>query len=190
MVLCALVGLFFATQTVPSSSTYELPNGPVVTMPFPKPALKSQAWDEQVAEFGSRVHGAFGVPRKTAMEFAGWILEASQRQQIPAELVASLVFTESSFRKEAHSIAGAVGPAQVKPKYWSEFCGFPNLYDPEQNIYCGAQILAHLQELCGAMECALSIYNVGINSERDQAGERYVAKIDRHLSQLERASIP
>lgn len=157
----------------------------VVSMPFPKPALPSQSWQERVDGFGLRVHKGLGVPYAKATEFAHWILEAAERQQLAPELVASLVFTESSFRKVAYSAAGAVGPTQIKPQYWAEFCGVDDLHDPEQNIYCGAQILAHLQDRCGGLQCALAHYNLGVNWRSNQeAGLRYLSKIDRHLAKL------
>lgn len=168
----------FGYTGYPSSSA-------VVSMPIPKPALPSQSWQERVDSFGLRVHKGLGVPHAKATEFAHWILEAAERQQLAPELVASLVFTESSFRKVAYSAAGAVGPTQIKPHYWAEFCGVDNLHDPEQNIYCGAQILAHLKDRCGGQACALAAYNIGVNSTRKQAGLRYVSKIDRHRAKIE-----
>ena len=176
--VAVLSGFTYTSYPYPSSDA-------VITVPLPKPALPSQSWRERTAEFGRRVHEALGVRHKTAMEFSGWILEAADRQRLAPELVASLVFTESSFRKVAFSSVGAVGPAQIRPHYWSDFCGVSDLHDPEQNIYCGAQILAYLQERCGGLECALAHYNVGVNSRRSQAGLRYVSKIDRHRSKLE-----
>ena len=160
-------------------------SGAVVSVAFPKPALPSQSWQERVEAFGLRVHKGLGVPHARATEFAHWILEAAERQQLAPELVASLVFTESSFRKVAYSAAGAVGPTQIKPHYWAEFCGVDNLHDPEQNIYCGAQILAHLKDRCGGHACALAHYNTGVNSTRRQAGLRYVSKIHRHRAKIE-----
>ncbi len=141
-------------------------------------------WNTEVDAFGHKVSQAFGVQRHTATEFAGWILEASQRQGLDPELIASLVVTESSFRKNVTSHAGAIGPAQVRPEYWSGFCGSSNLTDPEENIYCGAQVLSHLMERCGDDTCALQAYNVGINSTRVQAGRRYVSKVDRYRDRL------
>lgn len=141
-------------------------------------------WIDEVDAFGHKVSQAFGVQRHTATEFAGWILEASQRQGLEPELIASLVLTESSFRKNVTSHVGAIGPAQVRPEYWSSFCGSSNLTDPEENIYCGAQVLSHLMERCGDDTCALQAYNVGINSTRVQAGRRYVSKVDRYRDRL------
>ncbi|MCZ6619284.1 MAG: lytic transglycosylase domain-containing protein [Gammaproteobacteria bacterium] len=156
----------------------------VVAFAIPAAEETTVPWDMEVAAFGSKVSQAFGVRRSTATEFAGWILEASERQNLEPELLASLVLTESSFRKTARSSVGAVGPAQVRPDYWSRFCGSSDLLDPAENIYCGAQVLSHLQERCGGVSCALEAYNVGIHSSRDKAARRYVAKVDRHRDQL------
>jgi soluble lytic murein transglycosylase-like protein len=158
--------------------------------PFAVPAAISTqaAWNEEVSGFAKRLHRALGIPRSTATEFSGWILEASKRQGLSPELLASVVFIESSFRKNVTSDMGAIGPAQVKP-YWSPFCGSANLSDPAENIYCGAQILAHYRDLCGDEQCALSAYNVGMKNQRDDAyyqelGLRYAKSIDRHVSRL------
>ncbi|MEM7099467.1 MAG: lytic transglycosylase domain-containing protein [Pseudomonadota bacterium] len=140
----------------------------------------------EVAHFGNKVSSAFGVRNEVAYEFADWILEASERQDIAPELLASLVVTESSFRKSARSSVGAVGPAQVRPEFWGKFCGAADLTDPEQNIYCGAQVLSHLLERCeGDQVCALAAYNVGPYANRQAAAQRYVNKIDHYLSTLE-----
>lgn len=141
-------------------------------------------WQSEVNAFGHKVSRAFGVRPSTANEFASWILEAAQRQHLEPELLASLVHTESTFRKEALSSVGAVGPAQVRPNFWSRFCGSSNLHDPAENIYCGAQVLSYLRDRCGDDTCALKAYNVGPYSEQIQAARRYVAKIDWARSQL------
>ena len=63
--------------------------------------------------------------------------------------------------------------------------GTDDLGDPEENIYCGAQILAYYVERCGAEACALSAYNVGPYSDKRQdAGQRYVAKVARWRDRL------
>jgi membrane-bound lytic murein transglycosylase MltF len=151
---------------------------------LPAPEQTHMPWNSEVDAFGHKVARAFGVQRSTATEFAGWILEASERQELEPELLASLVLTESSFRKDARSHVGAIGPAQVRPEYWSGFCGIANLQDPAENIYCGAQVLSHLKERCGDEGCALEAYNIGIYGQREKAARRYVSKIDRYRDQL------
>lgn len=144
----------------------------------------------EVAHFGNRVSDAFGIRGEVATEFADWILEASERQMLPPELLASLVITESSFRKTARSHVGAIGPTQVRPEYWGDFCGQPDLHDPEQNVYCGAQVLSHMLERCeGDRVCALAAYNVGPHAQREKAANRYVKKIDSYLSTLEKRAL-
>ncbi len=154
----------------------------------PAPIATQAPWSDEVNQFAKRLHKALGVPRATALEFSGWILEAAKRQALSPELLASVVFTESSFRKNVTSEMGAIGPAQVKP-YWAMFCGSKNLADPAENIYCGAQILAHYRDLCGSEQCALSAYNVGPKNRQDdgyyqEVGLRYARTIDRHVSRF------
>jgi soluble lytic murein transglycosylase-like protein len=155
-------------------------------MPFAKPQLGQYAYNVEVARLGARISAAFGINRVKAEEFSYWLIEASERQRISVDVLASLVLTESSFRKNVRSPVGAVGPAQVRPDYWAAFCGQDHLNDPEQNVYCGAQVLGHLLERCdGDLACALGSYNVGPNARKGRAAARYVAKIDLHLERLE-----
>lgn len=147
-----------------------------------------QPWPEEVGSFARRLEDAFGIDERRADTFAGWILEASARQQVPPELIAGLIHTESSFRMRARSWAGAVGPTQVKPNFWQDFCGGRDLTDPEHNVYCGAQVLVHYMQQCGEFDCALRLYNVGPGNMRkpamQRASHRYLAKVEGHRSRL------
>ena len=148
-------------------------------------SLSRQSFEQEVSPLANQISTAFGIDQEEAMEFGGWILEASDRQNLPTELLASLIFTESSFRKHVSSSVGAIGPAQVRPDLWSDFCGGADLYDPEQNIYCGAQVLRHFYERCeDNFDCALSAYNVGLNGTNKFAANRYLRKVDLHIRQL------
>ena len=148
-------------------------------------SLSRQSFEQEVSPLANQISVAFGINQEKAMEFGGWILEASDRQNLPTELLASLIFTESSFRKHVSSSVGAIGPAQVRPDLWSDFCGGADLYDPEQNIYCGAQVLRHFYERCeDNFDCALSAYNVGLNGTNKFAANRYLRKVDLHIRQL------
>ena len=148
-----------------------------------KPALDARAaWIDENAEFASWLESAFGLSRPVANEYARWILEASTRQDLDPNLLAGLVHAESTFSTSARSHVGALGPTQVRPEYWAQFCGHPNLRDPEQNILCGAQILAHLRDRCGDETCAVKAYNVGLGSTGGAAAQRYLRKIDRRRS--------
>ncbi|MDP6471111.1 MAG: lytic transglycosylase domain-containing protein [Pseudomonadales bacterium] len=182
------LGALLAFAFVGVSMGPELTGKGLQNISFAKPALASgPRWEERVADFGNRMTRAWGVRPETAHEFSAWILEASTRQKLEPELIASLILTESHFRKNVRSYYGAVGPAQVRPEYWSDFCGVADLTDPEQNVYCGAQILAYYRERCGAERCALSAYNTGLKGMRGvhrQAGLRYVSKVGDQLAKF------
>ena len=157
------------------------------------PQAESRAtWAEERGTFAKHLAQGFHLEPSVADEFAGWILEVSTRQALAPELLASLIMTESSFRKNIRSAMGAVGPGQVRPDLWSAWCG-ANLADPEQNVDCAARILAHYVEVCArtapdAEACALRAYNVGYRNRNNRyfvaAADRYVAKIQRYLAEL------
>lgn len=136
----------------------------------------------EVEAFAERLEQVFGLETDRALTFSDWILEASWRYQLEPEVIASLIHTESSFRKRVRSWAGAIGPAQVMPQIWRDFCGGFDLRDPEQNVYCGAKVLAFYRAECGDLDCALRLYNVGPGNLRlaryQLAGQRYVARIE------------
>lgn len=177
---CAFVIAFMLGALAPAKGHFSS------SMALPEWNDQVQPWEREVEVFAARVSAGFGVRHDVALEFSPWILEASSRQQLSPELLAGLVLTESSFRKNVTSPVGAIGPAQVRPDYWSQFCGTADLGDPEENIYCGAQILAHYVERCGAEACALIAYNVGpYDVKRQAAGQRYVAKVAQWRKTLE-----
>lgn len=203
-----LVGAFvvIALMDVPVTNSGQLPvaggpastasqsaatsHGPTRSLHLALPELPSSTHMEQAEALAIKLVAGFGVKLPVALEFSDWILEASARQRMEPELIASLVFAESSFRKYAQSHVGAVGPAQVRPHYWGAFCGNADLNDPEENIYCGTQVLGYLLERCeGDQRCALSAYNIGMNSKRFAAGLRYIDKIDRHMQTLKTVSL-
>ena len=191
LVLCASALAVFARGD--ADSRHRAP------LAIPAATATKPHWDEERGVFAARLVRGYGLERAVADEFAGWILEASARQGLAPELIASLVVAESSFRKHARSAMGATGPAQVRADLWSGFCG-GFLDDPEQNLYCGAQILAHYQGICGmeaatdqeAAACALRSYNVGYGNRQNTyflaAAARYEAKIARFLRLLEEVS--
>ena len=159
------------------SEPLQLPN--IMTMPTNE-ALVNQ--------LSKRLVKGFGVKQEVASEFSGWILEASERQKLHPDIIASLLITESSFRKNVISHAGAVGPAQVIPKYWAKYCGSSEalLSDPEANVHCGAMVLAYFKDRClGSLQCALRAYNVGLHNQRlYEAAQRYLSKIKKYLASL------
>ena len=191
MILIAAVGAP-ASLGMSALVATQVEAGRHVEREFALPGLVSRGtWSEDVEAFSVRLEDGFGLHPGKADAFAGWILEASTRQDVPPEMLASLIYTESTFRTRARSWSGAIGPAQVKPQFWTRFCGGADLADPEHNIYCGAQILAHYAEQCGNLDCAFRLYNVGPSNLRDpyyeERSEVYLAKIESSRARLEEA---
>ena len=170
----------------------------IVALAIPA-APATSTWDEQRGAFAARLQRGFGLRATDADDFADWILEASARQNLEPDLLATVVMVESSFRRQARSVVGAIGPAQVRPHLWAEVCG-GDLHDPETNVYCGALVLRHYWDMCATVggeaessveACALSSYNVGYDNRNnlDYAGavRRYLGKIRRFGEPLRRS---
>ncbi len=191
--LGALVALAVTTQLISTVvASVDTASRQSIAVAVPERAATA-TWAEERGALATRLVRGYGLDAPVAKEFAGWILEASIRQRLTPELLSSLVMTESSFRKYARSSVGAIGPAQIRAEMWHTFCG-ADLKDPEQNVYCGAQILAHLQDVCAnnaandAEGCALRAYNLGYSNRNNahfaDAAERYLTKISRYLDPL------
>ncbi len=149
------------------------------TMPE-DPAVKKNP----IAEIETTLKTSFGLNETRAAKFARWVHEAHEKTGVPVGYMVALVATESSFRYQVVSHAGAIGPAQVIPKFWQEWCD-ADLTDPQQNILCGAKVLAHYRTRCVDWSCAFKKYNVGPTGYRQAqyigAMKRYMTKIDRNL---------
>jgi soluble lytic murein transglycosylase-like protein len=125
---------------------------------IPLPDNTYEYWEDGVSSFEVFLSFAY---HDRAGEFAPWILEAAYLYEMDEYLLARLVFAESSFRKKVRSRSGAIGPAQIKPKYWAKFCGSYDLNVPRENILCAAQILAYLEDWLGDLRKAVKYYNAG-----------------------------
>ena len=157
-------------------------------------ALEGGSWLEELQAYQERaflsqlLQSRFRVNANRASNFAVWIQHASNQTGVPIEIMAALIATESSFRYKARSHAGAIGPAQVIPRFWEEQCN-EDLADPQGNIACGAQVLALYRKSCDDWVCALQKYNVGptgyTRPESRGAMDRYIAKIQTSLAAMD-----
>ena len=145
-----MLAFLFSLLVVVSSTEY------LTEIPLPENSY--EYWEDRVPSFEAFLSFAY---HERAEEFAPWVLEASYLYDIDEYLLARLVFAESSFRKKVRSRSGAIGPAQIKPKYWAKFCGTYNLNVPRENVLCAAQILAYLEDWLGDIRKAVRYYNAG-----------------------------
>lgn len=92
------------------------------------------------------------------------IEQAAARHQVDAKLVHAVIQTESAYRPDAISSAGAVGLMQLMPATASRF-GVLDSNNPEQNIDGGTRYLRHLLDLFpNNLHLAIAAYNAGENS--------------------------
>src|SRR4051794_32619205 len=98
--------------------------------------------------------------------FGGIIYQEAKKNDLPPELVAAVVHTESKFVPTARSNRGAVGLMQLVPKT-GRWLGAKNLTDPAQNIQAGAKYLRYLTDrFSGDQQKAIAAYNAGEGNVR------------------------
>jgi hypothetical protein len=98
--------------------------------------------------------------------FGGIIYSEAKKNDLPPELVAAVVNTESKFVPTARSQRGAVGLMQLVPKT-GRWLGADNLSDPAQNIQAGTKYLRYLTDRFGGdQQKAIAAYNAGEGNVR------------------------
>lgn len=105
---------------------------------------------------------AFFIPQKYSFAVASY----AKKFDLEEELIYAVIRTESNFRAEAVSDAGAVGLMQIMPST-AQFLSEMNerqevdLYDPEENIATGCSYLRYLIDRFEVIDTALAAYNAG-----------------------------
>lgn len=93
-------------------------------------------------------------------QYDGLIAKAASANGLDPSLVRAVIQTESSFRAEAESGAGAQGLMQLMPAT-AKSLGVTDAFDPQQNIEAGTKYLSNLIERFGDLRLALAAYNTG-----------------------------
>jgi soluble lytic murein transglycosylase-like protein len=88
------------------------------------------------------------------------ILEASQRRNVSAALLAAQLYAESGFNPFAVSPAGARGLAQFMPGTARSY-GLRDPFDPGQSIDAQARLMRDLLRRFASVPLALAAYNAG-----------------------------
>lgn len=88
------------------------------------------------------------------------IAEAAERHGLDVKLLHALVLTESGYRPDAISPAGAAGLTQLMPATAREL-GVEDRFDPIENLRGGADYLARQLRRFEDLRLALAAYNAG-----------------------------
>jgi hypothetical protein len=121
-------------------------------------------------------------------KFAEAIERAARAAGLDPRLLAALVWTESGFRPDAVSTAGAVGLTQLMPRTAAGLGVDP--YDPIQNLEGGARYLAAQIRRFGSLELGLAAYVAGPGAVAAAGGipsasaAAYVRRVLEHLGHL------
>jgi hypothetical protein len=120
--------------------------------------------------------------------FAGAIERAARAAGLDPRLLAALVWTESGFRADAISDAGAIGLTQLMPSTAAGLGVDP--HDPVQNLEGGARYLAAQIRRFGSLELGLAAYVAGPGAVSAAGGipsanaGAYVRRVLEHLADL------
>lgn len=107
------------------------------------------------------VEPAEASPPPKAEGIPGLVAAASDRHQVDADLINSVIQQESSFNPGARSPKGAQGLMQLMPSTASRL-GVGNAYEPRDNIEGGTRYLRQLlEQYHGDAVKALAAYNAG-----------------------------
>lgn len=121
-----------------------------------------------------------------------YITKYSEKYSVSKELVASVIYNESRFNKDAKSNQDAHGLMQIQPETANFIAGKLNmdyengdLYDPEINIKMGTWYLSYLlKRFNGNLRHAIAAYNAGPNAVQSWLED------DRYSQNGELISIP
>ncbi len=125
---------------------------------------------------------------EAARPWVGPIRDAAREAGLDPRMLAALVWTESSFRPDAVSSAGAVGLTQLMPATAADLGVDP--VDPIQNLEGGARYLARNLAEFGRLDLAAAAYNAGPGAVRENGGHPYIDEpggyVDRIVSRYRR----
>ncbi|MCB9701589.1 MAG: lytic transglycosylase domain-containing protein [Myxococcales bacterium] len=128
------------------------------------------AYRRQTDEEGAAEADVYPLDDERMRRYERHIRGAAQLYQLPEALLRALIHTESRFRPNAVSGAGAIGLTQLMPAT-ARFLGVQRPFDPRQSIYGGARFLRLLaNRFNGDLVLVLAAYFAGAGAVQKHAG--------------------
>lgn len=97
---------------------------------------------------------------RTHVPYGAIIYREAKRNNLPPELVAAVVESESDFRPKLQSNKNALGLMQIVPET-GRLMGAENLFNPDENIAAGTKYLRYLFDRFRDEKLVLAAYNAG-----------------------------
>lgn len=97
---------------------------------------------------------------RSHVPYGSVIYRQALRYNLPPELVAAVVESESDFRPRLVSGKNAKGLMQIVPET-GRLMGADDLFNPEKNVAAGTKYLRYLMDRFGDQQIALAAYNAG-----------------------------
>lgn len=164
------------------------------TKPRTEKIVVSQSAEEMIRVYANAIRGYNKKMSKAQSEkLAHAVLGFSQHYKVDPRLVMAVIVSESHFRTDAVSYAGAMGLGQLMPSTAAGL-GVSNAFDPVDNLYGSIRYIRSMIDRTSGkswenmtwqdLSLALAAYNAGPNAVKKHGGippykqtQNYVSKV-------------
>ena len=122
---------------------------------------------------------------RTRVPYGAIIYREARRHDLPPELIAAMVHTESDFRAGLVSHKSAQGLMQIVPST-ARLLGVDDPFDPEKNIAAGTKYFRYLLDRFDDETIALAAYNAGEGTVSRFGGIPPFAETRDYISKVNR----
>ncbi len=154
-------------------------------------ANQSRMRPESSNSFASQLEDIMQGPNSSSTKdrIQNAVKQASQKYNVPQNLVLSIIKQESAFQPDATSHCGAQGLMQLMPETAKDL-GVKDAYNIEQNIDGGTKYISQMLKMFGGdTKKALAAYNAGPGNVQKYGGippfketQNYVKRISANLA--------